>query len=144
MFYRFSLRIIIILPKQWLHVRFLVTKSGPNWIFNSDDAVAGLVDPAAIKRHVVRKCDFRVVISTSVLFLFSFLDQINIGNARIQGLEKDLHTKGHDYNVALLVIFPAFILFEIPSNLILKRVAPSVWLSFLLFACGAPAYLILC
>ena len=99
-------------------------------------AIADTIDPA-IERRVLRKCDLRVISSTTVLFLLSFLDRINIGNARIQGLEKDLHMRGHDFNVALLIIFPAFILFEIPSNLILKRVAPSAWLSFLLFACGS-------
>lgn len=30
---------------------------------------------------------------------------VNIGNARIQGLEADLNMKGSDYNIALCVSF---------------------------------------
>lgn len=43
---------------------------------------------------------------------------------------------GTDFNVALLILFVPFILFEIPSNLIMKKMKPSTWLSVLLFGCG--------
>ena len=61
---------------------------------------------------------------------------MNIGNARIQGLEKGLDMHGTDYNVALLVVFVPFILCETPSNLVMKFISPKIWLSFLLFGCG--------
>lgn len=83
-----------------------------------------------------RKCDLRVIPPTCVLFLLSFLDRVNIGNARIQGLEKDLNMKGNNFNVALLIIFIPFVLFEVPSNLVMRKVRPSIWLSILLFGCG--------
>lgn len=73
-----------------------------------------------------------------MLNLLADADQcsVNIGNARIQGLEKDLGMHGTNYNVALFVVFIPFVLCETPSNLILKLVSPKVWLSFLLFGCG--------
>ncbi|KAL1862342.1 hypothetical protein Plec18170_001168 [Paecilomyces lecythidis] len=43
---------------------------------------------------------------------------------------------GNDYNVALFVFFIPYILCEVPSNLILKKVAPSTWLSAIMFAWG--------
>lgn len=64
------------------------------------------------------------------------LHSVNIGNARIEGLEEDLKMKGTDYNVALLIIFVPFILCETPSNMILRNVRPRIWLSFLLAGCG--------
>lgn len=33
-----------------------------------------------------------------LLYLLSFLDRTNIGNARLAGLEEDLNMSGHDYN----------------------------------------------
>jgi hypothetical protein len=39
------------------------------------------------------------------LYLLSFLDRTNIGNARLAGMEKDLDMKGHDYNNALTIFF---------------------------------------
>ncbi|KAK0658117.1 putative transporter [Lasiodiplodia hormozganensis] len=92
-------------------------------------------DPAAEKK-IIRKCDYRVVPPLTTLFLLAFLDRTNIGNARIQGLTEELNMTGNDYNVALLVFFVPYILFEIPSNLILKRVAPSTWLSLIMVLWG--------
>ena len=59
-----------------------------------------------------------------------------LGNAKIQGLEADLDMHGNDYNVALLVFFVPYILFEIPANLILKKMAPSTFLSLIMILWG--------
>ena len=60
----------------------------------------------------------------------------NIGNAKIQGLEAELDMHGNDYNIALFIFFIPYILFEVPSNLILKRLAPSTWLSLIMVLWG--------
>lgn len=36
---------------------------------------------------------------------------------------------GNDYNIALFIFFIPYILFEVPSNIMIKRVAPSTWLA---------------
>ena len=84
------------------------------------------IDRAA-ERRLVRKCDLHVVPIVSLLYMFSFLDRINIGNARIQGLEKDLKMKGNNFNVALLIFFVPYILLEVPSNIVIRKVSPSTW-----------------
>ena len=86
--------------------------------------------------RVLRKCDFYVLPMLYVFYALSYLDRINIGNARIEGLEKDLDMAGNDYNVALQVFFVPYILLEVPSNILLRRIAPSTWLSFLMFMWG--------
>lgn len=99
-----------------------------------DDGLAS-IDPAAEKR-LLRKCDLHVVPVISLLYVLSFLDRINIGNARIQGLEKDLKMSGQDYNIALVVYFVPYILFEVPSNILIRKMAPSTWLSLLMVCWG--------
>ena len=91
---------------------------------------------ASLERRLRIKCDLKLLPILAILLLFAFLDRVNIGNARIQGLEADLGMKGQDYNIALSVFFITYILCEIPSNLILKNVRPSVWLSGLMFGWG--------
>lgn len=91
---------------------------------------------AAAEKALLRKCDICVVPILFVLFMLSFIDRINIGNARLQGLEKDLDMKNHDYNIALFTFFIPYILFEVPSNLILKKVLPSTWLSSIIAGWG--------
>jgi hypothetical protein len=65
------------------------------------------------------------------------LPTIISGNARIAGLTKDLHLAGLQYNTAVTLFFPPYCLFEVPSNVVLKLIRPSIWLSILLFSWGA-------
>jgi hypothetical protein len=56
-------------------------------------------------------------------------------------MTKDLHMEGQNaarYNIALFVFFIPYILFEIPSNLVLKKLAPSTWLSLIMVFWGIP------
>ncbi|EAT76826.2 hypothetical protein SNOG_15731 [Parastagonospora nodorum SN15] len=92
------------------------------------------IDPEAEKK-LLRKCDLRVLPPLFVIFLLAFLDRTNIGNAKIQGLTRDLHMEGPNsvrYNIALFIFFVPYVLFEVPSNLILKKLAPSTWLSLIM------------
>ncbi|KAM3075811.1 hypothetical protein ACMFMG_007938 [Clarireedia jacksonii] len=93
------------------------------------------IDPA-VEKAILRKLDIHVVIPLAILFLLTFLDRVNIGNAKIQGMTEELNMKGNDYNVALLIFFPPYILFELPSNLMLRRLAPSTWLTFIMTTWG--------
>ncbi|KAJ5352576.1 hypothetical protein N7452_001550 [Penicillium brevicompactum] len=88
------------------------------------------------ERKVVWKCDLHVVPILMLLYLLAFLDRINIGNARLQGLEDDLQMKGGQYNYALFIFFIPYILCEVPCNLIMKKLAPSTWLSGIMVAWG--------
>lgn len=52
---------------------------------------------------------------------------------------------GAQYNVALIIFFVPYILLEVPSNIVLRKLAPSTWLSLLLFFWGksqAPAQIL--
>lgn len=41
-----------------------------------------------------------------------------------------------DYNIALFVFFIPYIIFEIPCNVILKKMSPSTWLSLIMVLWG--------
>lgn len=79
-------------------------------------------------RKLTRKCDIRLVLPFFLVWFFPFIDRVNIGNARIQGLESDLHMIGNQFNVAVVIFFIPLILFEVPSNLGMKRISPRLWL----------------
>jgi MFS family permease len=88
------------------------------------------------EKKVLLKTDLHVVPILFLLFLCAFIDRINIGNARIQGLEPDLNMQGSDYNIALFTFFILYILLEVPSNIILKKMRPSVFLSSIMLGWG--------
>ena len=51
-------------------------------------------------------------------------------------MNDDLGLTGSQYNIALTIFFIPYILFEIPSNIILKLTRPSVWMPSIMLAWG--------
>jgi len=49
-------------------------------------------------KKVLRKMDLHLIPMLALLYLLAFLDRGNIGNARIEGLDKDLKLTGGQYN----------------------------------------------
>ncbi|KAF2092870.1 MFS general substrate transporter [Rhizodiscina lignyota] len=94
-----------------------------------------LEDPVEAKR-IIKKIDYRLMPVLVLLYTVTFLDRVNIGNARLWNMEKDLHMHGYEYNVAVLVFYVPLILFEIPSNMILNRVVPRYYISGLAMCWG--------
>ncbi|KAF8572720.1 putative MFS nicotinic acid transporter Tna1 [Ramaria rubella] len=87
---------------------------------------------SAEERRLLRRIDLRIVPYASLLYLLSFLDRVNIGQARLAGLEKDLRLRGNQYDVALTIFFVSYVAFELPSNLLLKRFKPQRWICFIM------------
>ncbi|KAL1887322.1 hypothetical protein Sste5346_010304 [Sporothrix stenoceras] len=87
-------------------------------------------------RRVLRKIDFRLIPLLLFLYTLTFLDRVNIGNAAVWNLESDLHMKGYDYNIVVLVFYIPYILLELPSNFVINRVQPRYWVGFLALGWG--------
>ncbi|KAK5561295.1 hypothetical protein LTR46_000100 [Exophiala xenobiotica] len=102
----------------------------PNWTGDGIDTTS--VDP----RRTLRKMDLRLIPMLALLYLLSFLDRGNIGNAKIAGMEEDLSLSGPQYSLCATVFFFTYCAFEVPSNLLLKRFRPSVWLPSIMVAWG--------
>ncbi|OTB03886.1 hypothetical protein M426DRAFT_23409 [Hypoxylon sp. CI-4A] len=92
-----------------------------------------------LTRKVLWKLDTRILPTLAVLFLCSFLDRTNVGNARLYNLEADIGITDQQYDQGLAVFYATYILSEIPSNLILKKLTPQVWLPVLTFFWGVSA-----
>ncbi|GES60606.1 putative MFS transporter [Aspergillus terreus] len=85
-------------------------------------------DEKRLTRSILLKLDTRILPILAVLFLCSFLDRTNVGNAKILGLEDDLNITGHQYDIGLTVFYLTYICSEVPSNLIIKKASPKIWL----------------
>lgn len=55
------------------------------------------------------------------MYFFNSLDRSNLGNAKTDGLDTDLHLRGNQYSIILAVFNVTFCLFDLPSNLLLKK-----------------------
>ncbi|OAL24990.1 hypothetical protein AYO20_10524 [Fonsecaea nubica] len=69
------------------------------------------IDPV-LERRVVRKIDLHVTPLVTFLFLLSFLDRSNIGNARLAGMEDDLDLTSNRYEWLLTIFYISYIVFQ--------------------------------
>lgn len=54
-------------------------------------------------RRIRRKVDYRVLPLLTFLYLASFVDRGNVGNAAVAGMVEDLELSGSQYNLVLTV-----------------------------------------
>ncbi|KAF4450077.1 retrograde regulation 2 [Fusarium albosuccineum] len=92
-------------------------------------------DDVEVKR-IMRKVDWRLLPPLTVLYVLSFMDRSNIGNAKVAGMNVDLGLTGAQYNMALTVFFFPYAMFEVPSNVVLKLMRPSWWMTILVVTWG--------
>jgi hypothetical protein len=60
--------------------------------------------------------------------VLNYLDRNNIAVARLGTFEKDLGLHGTQYNTIISIFFVGYILTQIPTNMILDKVRPSLFL----------------
>ncbi len=119
----------------------MLRESSPKLVPGLPDHGCSILKPClGFIRHLVSPIQ---VLSTDnkAVYLFSFLDRVNIGNARLYGLEDDLGMHGSQYQTAVSLLFVTYILCELPSNLVIKKLRPSRWLAFITTSWGIVATL---
>jgi len=99
---------------------------------NAREAEAANID---VKR-LIRRVDYRLVPWLSFLYLLSFLDRTNIGNANLFGLSTDLGLTATQYSTCLAIFFAFYVIFEVPSNMVMKAWRPSMWLPIIMIGWG--------
>ncbi|KAH9482627.1 putative transporter [Psilocybe cubensis] len=89
-----------------------------------------------LTKKVLWKLDCHILPPLALLWLANFIDRSNVGNARIAGLEKDTHLKGNQFNTVLAVFYVSYLLVELPSNMLLKKMKPNRWIPLLVCLWG--------
>ena len=86
-------------------------------------------------RHVIDKISRHLLWFLFLLFVFSFLDRINIGFAGLT-MMKDLGLTGTQFGLATTLFYLAYIACGIPSNIVLARVGARKWIGGIMIAWG--------
>ena len=56
------------------------------------------------------------------------MDRSNIGNAKIAGMEEALNLSDKQYSLAINLFQVSYIVCSVPSNMILSRMRPSIYI----------------
>ncbi|KAI9923943.1 hypothetical protein ASPWEDRAFT_50323 [Aspergillus wentii DTO 134E9] len=99
--------------------------------------VESLAIDASIEKSIVRKLDFRLLPVLSLMYFFNSLDRSNLGNAKTDGLDDDLNLRGNQYSIILALFNVTFCLFDLPSNLLLKKYSGKIMLPSMMLGWGS-------
>ncbi|KAK1138378.1 hypothetical protein N8T08_002662 [Aspergillus melleus] len=105
-------------------------------LFEDPDEGLSEEERAKIDRALLWKLDLRLIPWLSLLYLISFLDRTNIGNAKLAGLQEDLDMSDNQYNASLTIFFVSYSVFEPLTNVLLKRMRPSVFIPIIMVLWG--------
>ena len=87
-----------------------------------------------------RKVAWRLIPLLFVCYILAYLDRVNVGFAKHQ-MSLDLGLSETVYGTAAGIFFIGYLLFEVPSNLILSKVGAKVWIGRIMISWGIVAIL---
>lgn len=109
---------------------------------DTSPAIPESIDPAnqhkaltAGQQAVIKKLFRRLIIFLFVLFIFSFLDRINIGFAGLT-MGRDLGLSATMFGLATTLFYAAYVIFGIPSNIMLSIVGARRWIATIMVLWG--------
>src|SRR5579862_7473265 len=85
--------------------------------------------------HVVSKLTRRLLPFLFLLYVVAYLDRINVGFAALQ-MRQQLGFSDVTYGLGAGLFFAGYLLFQVPSNLVLQRVGARHWISVLMVVWG--------
>jgi MFS family permease len=68
-----------------------------------------------------------------ICYLAAYLDRVNVGFAKLQMLN-DLHYSQTVYGLGAGIFFIGYVIFEVPSNIVMHRVGARIWIARIMFS----------
>ncbi len=93
---------------------------------------------SAIEITTTRKVTLRLVPFTMLVFFVCFIDRNNIGIASLQ-MNADIGLSASAYGFGASIFFLGYVLFEVPSNILLYRVGARLWIARIMITWGLVA-----
>ena len=90
---------------------------------------------STIEKATMRKVYLRILPFAALTYFFCYLDRINISFAALT-MNKDLGLDAAIYGMAAGCFFWGYVLFEVPSNIILEKVGARLWIARIMVTWG--------
>jgi len=94
-----------------------------------------LTEPAIDKKFTVQKVTRRIVPYIFLCYIVNYLDRFNVSFAALE-MSGDLGFSEMTYGLGASMFFIGYVLFEIPSNLIMMKVGARIWIARIMITWG--------
>ncbi len=102
---------------------------------STPNVVGATATSSADTDAVYRKVTVRLITFFCLCYFAAYLDRINVGLAKLQMLSA-LQFSDTVYGLGAGLFFAGYILFEVPSNLILQKVGAKLWIARIMVTWG--------
>lgn len=92
----------------------------------------------ALEQATLRRVSRRLIPFLFVVFIANYLDRVNVSFAALQ-MNQDLGLSGAAYGLGAGIFFLGYVLFQVPSSLLLERVGARRWIAAITIAWGGIA-----
>jgi len=89
----------------------------------------------ALEDQAYSKVDRRVIPFLFLCYILAYLDRINVGFAKLQ-MSKDLAMSDAAFATGAGIFFIGYFFFEVPSNVLLKRIGARIWIARIMITWG--------
>ncbi|KAJ1963893.1 transporter [Dipsacomyces acuminosporus] len=103
---------------------------------NPDNSLKLTEEEQAVMKSYLRKADIRIIIYLAIGYVIFFVNRSTMFFAKMTGMQKDLHLKGAEYNTALSCFYVAYFIFQLPMNILLRRIGMRIYIPLLLILTG--------
>src|SRR5207237_6019504 len=95
----------------------------------------GVTMVRSLEQLTMRKVYLRILPFAALTYFFCYLDRINVGFAALT-MNKDIGLDPAVYGMAAGAFFWGYVLFEVPSNIILEKVGARIWIARIMITWG--------
>lgn len=99
-------------------------------------SIPSFITDHAAERALCRKFDFRLLPFLAIMYLFNALDKGNLGNAKTDHMDTDLHFRGDQYNILLSVFYVPYVVCAPFGSVLGKKYGPHRVLPLLMASFG--------
>jgi sugar phosphate permease len=100
--------------------------------------MAEAIDQTIDSKALYRKLSWRLIPYIFFLYILAYLDRVNVGFAAVE-FKRDLHLSETVYGLGGGIFFLGQLLFDLPSNLMLGKVGPRLWIARIMITWGIVA-----
>ena len=90
---------------------------------------------AGFEARTYSKVDRRLIPFLFLCYILAYLDRVNVGFAKLQMLQ-DLSLSDAAFATGAAIFFVGYFLFEVPSNILLKRFGARTWIARIMISWG--------
>jgi D-galactonate transporter len=88
-----------------------------------------------LERSTMRIATLRIIPFICLLYILNILDRANVGFARLQ-MQDDLGLSQATFDFGYGMFYVGYVLFEVPSNLLMRRVGARLWIARIMISWG--------